>query len=208
MIKSILDLFRDLKINSLPVRPECCTKCSVSKGEYKSRSWFDTFYFAKLRRTLTTNGISKKVILGFVSIFSLILSIDQLTKFYALHNFINSYKINNYISFDLAINRGVSWSLFDTQNSYVFFTLSTLIFLVLSAFTYYTFLCLKNNQNVIPEILVISGGISNLIDRITHSGVVDFILISYKNFCWPLFNFADICIVFGALLMLIKNFKD
>jgi len=149
----------------------------------------------------------KKIIIP-LFLFSLILSIDQSTKFYALHNFINSYKINNYISFDLAINRGVSWSLFDTQNSYVFFTISILILLVLSAFTYYTFLCLKNNQNVIPEILVISGGISNLIDRITHSGVVDFILISYKNFCWPLFNFADICIVFGALLMLIKNFKD
>lgn len=47
--------------------------------------------------------------------------------------------------------------------------------------------------------LILSGGISNLIDRIFRGGVVNFIDISpLVNF--PKFNFADICIVGGWIL--------
>jgi signal peptidase II len=143
-----------------------------------------------------------------ICIFLLVLLIDQLTKFYALHNFIQGYKVNNYLYFDLALNRGISWSFFDFQNNYIFILISILIFLILLIFTYYTFVRFKNNQNIIPETLVISGGASNLIDRIIHFGVIDFISLSYKNLHWPLFNFADMFIVFGVFIMLIKNFKE
>jgi signal peptidase II len=47
--------------------------------------------------------------------------------------------------------------------------------------------------------LVIAGGVGNLIDRITQGFVVDFISI----WIWPTFNFADIYIVVGILLLII-----
>ena len=51
-------------------------------------------------------------------------------------------------------------------------------------------------------LLIISGGISNLIDRIFRGGVVDFIDISQViNF--PKFNLADICIVVGWILFVL-----
>ena len=50
--------------------------------------------------------------------------------------------------------------------------------------------------------LIVGGGIGNLIDRVFNSGlVVDFIDVRIINF--PIFNFADICAVCGAGLLLL-----
>ena len=63
----------------------------------------------------------------------------------------------------------------------------------------------KNKINFIPLILILSGSIGNLIDRIFRGFVVDYIDVNLFNF--PNFNFADICIVLGLLIILIKNIK-
>ncbi|MDD3192285.1 MAG: signal peptidase II [Oscillospiraceae bacterium] len=52
--------------------------------------------------------------------------------------------------------------------------------------------------------LVIAGGIGNLIDRIFRGFVVD-----YLDFCWihyPVFNFADCCVVVGVLAIAVYVF--
>lgn len=52
--------------------------------------------------------------------------------------------------------------------------------------------------------LIIGGGIGNLIDRIRLGYVVDFIDCRFINF--PVFNFADCCVVVGAFLLIIAVF--
>ena len=55
--------------------------------------------------------------------------------------------------------------------------------------------------------LIIGGGIGNLIDRIFNNGlVVDFIDVRIINFA--IFNFADICAVCGAGLLMIVVIAD
>lgn len=55
--------------------------------------------------------------------------------------------------------------------------------------------------------LILGGGIGNLIDRIFNGGlVVDFIDVRIINF--PIFNFADICAVCGAGLLLLTVIVD
>jgi len=51
--------------------------------------------------------------------------------------------------------------------------------------------------------LIIAGGIGNLIDRAFNEGgfVVDYIYFEPINF--PIFNFADCCIVVGTILLMI-----
>ncbi len=49
--------------------------------------------------------------------------------------------------------------------------------------------------------LVLAGGIGNLIDRIAYGYVVDYIYLKWIDF--PVFNFADCCLVIGAIVMLI-----
>ena len=55
--------------------------------------------------------------------------------------------------------------------------------------------------------LILGGGIGNLIDRIFNNGlVVDFIDVRIINFA--IFNFADICAVCGAGLLLLTVIVD
>lgn len=49
-------------------------------------------------------------------------------------------------------------------------------------------------------LLIIAGGLGNLIDRIMYGFVVDFIEPLFINFA--VFNFADCCITVGAFLMI------
>ena len=55
--------------------------------------------------------------------------------------------------------------------------------------------------------LIIAGAISNIFDRAINNYVLDFIYLHYKEFYWPAFNFADIYITLGALMILSQVFK-
>ena len=51
-------------------------------------------------------------------------------------------------------------------------------------------------------LLVLSGGISNLIDRLLRGYVVDYLDVTeFLNF--PIFNIADSCIVIGVIIMIV-----
>ena len=53
----------------------------------------------------------------------------------------------------------------------------------------------------IPSILIFAGAVGNLIDRIAYGYVVDFLYFKLIDF--PIFNFADCCVVIGAILAFI-----
>lgn len=50
--------------------------------------------------------------------------------------------------------------------------------------------------------LIIGGGVGNLIDRIFRVAVVDYLDVS-PLFSFPVFNFADCCVVVGTILLII-----
>ena len=68
-----------------------------------------------------------------------------------------------------------------------------------------------NKTVIIALSMIIGGGCGNLIDRIYRGYVIDYIDISYF-FRYPIFNFADIFIVIGIIIIIgflvIKNIKE
>jgi signal peptidase II len=56
-----------------------------------------------------------------------------------------------------------------------------------------------DNKTMVVLSLMISGGISNVIDRFIRGGVIDFIKIMH----FPIFNIADIFIVVGWVLLVV-----
>ena len=55
-------------------------------------------------------------------------------------------------------------------------------------------------------ILIFSGAVGNLIDRILYGEVIDFLDIFYEGFHWPAFNVADACITTGVSFMIYDLF--
>lgn len=53
----------------------------------------------------------------------------------------------------------------------------------------------------VAGVLILAGGIGNMIDRLAYGYVVDFLYVKLINF--PIFNFADCCVVIGAALLLV-----
>jgi signal peptidase II len=49
---------------------------------------------------------------------------------------------------------------------------------------------------------LIGGIIGNLYDRLFYGGVIDFIIISWKDLSYPAFNLADVSICCGVLFLL------
>jgi signal peptidase II len=52
--------------------------------------------------------------------------------------------------------------------------------------------------------LILGGAVGNLWDRVASGRVVDFLLLYYRQYQWPVFNLADSAIVIGASLLVIE----
>jgi signal peptidase II len=50
---------------------------------------------------------------------------------------------------------------------------------------------------------VLGGALGNVVDRILHGSVVDFLDFHAGPYHWPAFNVADSCITIGALLVIL-----
>jgi signal peptidase II len=53
--------------------------------------------------------------------------------------------------------------------------------------------------------LVLGGAIGNIIDRLWHGFVVDFLYFHYQSFTFPAFNVADSAISAGAALLILDS---
>jgi signal peptidase II len=49
--------------------------------------------------------------------------------------------------------------------------------------------------------LILGGAVGNLIDRMVYGYVIDFILVYYRSWSWPVFNLADSAITVGATIL-------
>ena len=63
-----------------------------------------------------------------------------------------------------------------------------------------------NNLERIGAGFISGGALGNAIDRIIHGKVIDFIDFFIYNFHWPAFNFADIFITLGVIIMIMTEF--
>lgn len=139
-----------------------------------------------------------------------LVSLDQTTKLLAYEylGVTNSVDINMFFSFTLVHNEGAAFGFLAGNDGWQRYFLSG-VAIIASIFIGFWMLkiSLCNKLKLTSLALILSGAIGNLIDRVINGFVVDFIHFHYQNFNWPIFNFADICITFGVLLLLIADFK-
>ena len=107
------------------------------------------------------------------------------------------------ISLNLTFNKGVAFSMFSFLGENLKYIQSALIVGVIGYVFWDKSII---NQYALPLGLVLGGGVSNLMDRFTQEGVVDYVYW-HRGFDFAIFNFADVMIDLGVLLILIFTFK-
>ena len=130
---------------------------------------------------------------------------DQVSKLLVLKNLSLGQSISLFPYFDLTLvfNTGVAFSLFSEGGNLGRWIL---VFLVLLVVLYLAYVLLKENLNDFESLsllLILSGGIGNLVDRTFRGHVIDFIHIYYENYSFYVFNFADTYITIGVIIYLI-----
>ena len=133
---------------------------------------------------------------------ALLVGVDQATKLWAVANLKDSSAIEvipGLFELQYTENRGVAFSMLQGQR-WLFIPLTIVVALVilvmllrspLRRYKLFSFTC----------VLILAGAIGNLIDRIVYGYVIDFLYFSLIDF--PIFNFADCCVVVGAILLFI-----
>jgi len=133
---------------------------------------------------------------------------DRFTKNYIIQYFLQNSDdiiINNYLNIILNWNSGIGFGLFSDFNNLIYNLLS-LVILFIILFIFIMFLK-SSNLEKIPFFLIIVGALGNFYDRIKYNAVPDFIDFHIGAFHWFTFNFADIYITFGVIIIIILNLK-
>jgi len=162
-----------------------------------------------MKKILNTKILNTEVFTKYnIFLFLIPIISDQTTKRMALAGLFENLNIDNKLSFEVSINRGISCGFFHSQNQLYFLGVSFLILCVLFFLLFHMYTQLKDGLSISYEILILSGAVSNFIDRIFYSGVIDFIGISFFGWSFYSFNIADACIVSGVMLMLFNKNKS
>jgi signal peptidase II len=135
-------------------------------------------------------------------------AIDRLTKHVAIHMDGPIESPIPCLSWSYVKNRGISWGMLYSHDTVSFVLTTIIICAVIVALVLHTYKQFQSGYSILGEVLVLSGAISNLVDRVCYAGVIDFIAISYHDYCFPVFNIADIAIVTGVGIMLIKLWRQ
>ena len=111
--------------------------------------------------------------------------------------------IKNFFYLSYVNNYGGAWSILN--NKVLFLIIITVI--VLFLLVKYMMKFKKNIRNEIAFGLLYGGIFGNLIDRICYGYVKDFLDFKIFGYNFPVFNFADIAIFFGVILLAIAIIK-
>ena len=133
--------------------------------------------------------------------FLMPLLLDRVTKYFVVTGLWQSQKINSFFNLYVTYNRGIALGFASNFEQEYLVLLTILIAGILSYFAWYTRLVSAHRGMFISSLLVLSGGVSNFIDRIFFEGVVDFMQFHVGSYYFPVFNVADVFITCGAFLL-------
>jgi signal peptidase II len=128
-----------------------------------------------------------------IIIFLILIFLDRLTKIWASNLSIN--KDYGLLALTYTANSGAGFSILQNMN---------MLLIIISIIALIALVYFYNHIPRFSLIMIISGIVGNLIDRIFYGSVVDFINFKF----WPVFNVADALICIGVIYWIVKIFRD
>lgn len=145
---------------------------------------------------------------GWLLVSVLIVFLDLWTKDIATQS-LSLYRpveLTSWLNMTLAHNYGAAFSFLSDAGGWqrwLFTGLASVVTLVLIVWLFR--LSAREKLTAAALGLIIGGAVGNLVDRINHGYVVDFIDVYYRDWHWPAFNLADSAITCGVALLLIDG---
>lgn len=134
-----------------------------------------------------------------ITIISLLL--DQIVKILVINNmnlFDSINIIDDLFKITYVRNTGAAWSILSDS------TLLLIFISIIALVVIYLYFIKNRNLNKLENIsygLLMGGILGNLLDRIIHGYVIDYLDFKIINYDFPIFNIADICIVISIILI-------
>ncbi len=128
--------------------------------------------------------------------------VDQFSKF-LVEKYVSYFcLIPHFLEIVFMKNTGAAWSILDGGRW--FFVLLSFAFLFFLTFMRRRFLIGK--WTMLSYSFLYAGILGNLIDRLFFGYVRDFFSFQFGNYFFPVFNFADIFIVMGAIFLFLITY--
>ena len=138
-------------------------------------------------------------------LFALFLVVlDQVTKYIAYSSLFGMPPVDvfPFLQWVMVFNRGAAFGFLDNGGGWQHWLFGGLaVGVSVCIMVWLRQACASNKLLAIGLVLVLGGAIGNLIDRMLHQYVIDFIHIHYQGYSFPAFNVADINISCGAFLL-------
>ncbi|MBQ5825488.1 MAG: signal peptidase II [Clostridia bacterium] len=139
---------------------------------------------------------------------------DQLIKYAVLNSSLTQGEvisvIADFIQLRYVENTGAAFSLFEGKTEIL--TVFSALVMVVGIYLIFA-RKIKSKVMLVSVVLIMGGGLGNLIDRVVYHFVVDYIEVLFIDF--PVFNFADSFITVGEFILvaylvwdIIKDFKQ
>ncbi len=150
----------------------------------------------------------KNYLVNFFTI-TIIFSLDRISKLYVIlkseADLSSSLFTSKFLNINLIWNDGIAFGLLSFNEKTYYNILTILIFLI-TLVIFWMILKTKKLEKL-AFMMILSGSLGNLFDRLYYSAVPDFIDIHINNFHWFIFNVADIFISVGVMLLIILEIK-
>ncbi|CAM2802542.1 signal peptidase II [Hathewaya histolytica] len=142
-----------------------------------------------------------------IIIFILGIILDRISKLLAidLKGRLGINLIPNFLTLEYLENRGAAFGIMQNKQ-WLLIILTILIMIVLL----YMFFRYRHESKILNYslVMIFTGAIGNLYDRIFYKYVIDFISVHYKDvYYFPTFNIADIMVVLGTFLLALYIMK-
>lgn len=137
-----------------------------------------------------------------------VILVDRIIKLIVDNNLLLNQKneiIRGFFSLTKCYNDGAAFSIFSGNVLFLIFITGIALYVI--------FRFVKNNKEInkfqmISYGLLIGGIIGNLIDRLVFNYVIDYLDFIIFKYDFAIFNFADSCIVIGAIMLLFTDWGE
>ena len=154
-------------------------------------------------------NLGKNFIINFFLVL-LIFLFDRISKIYVIYldkKFLGSEIFSSeFLNITLIWNDGIAFGLFSFDEKYLYNILT--LFIVIIILIIFFMLIKSKGFKKYSLLMILSGALGNVYDRIIYNAVPDFIDFHIGNFHWFIFNVADIFITLGVIFMIFLEITD